>query len=94
MTDLALGLFLVILELSVFTGCAIFMVRMLPRKTEKHEWAEILCWGIFALLAVLLPNLGRDDALTMVVLTPYYLGIGWFLYHRSRTGLLLSLIHI
>lgn len=94
MTDLALGLFLVILELFVFTGCAIFMVRMLPRKTEKHEWAEILCWGIFALLAVLLPNLGRDDALTMVVLTPYYLGIGWFLYHRSRTGLLYQLIYM
>ncbi|MEY8427295.1 hypothetical protein AALA00_06140 [Lachnospiraceae bacterium 46-15] len=65
---MALGLFLVIFELFVFTGCAIFMVWMLPRKTEKNPWAEIAAWGIFALLSILLPNIGRDDILTMAVL--------------------------
>lgn len=90
----ALGFFLILLEIFVFTGCAVFMVRMLPRKAEKNQWAKITAWGIFALLSVLLPNIGRDDALTMAVLTPYYLGIGWFLYHRSRTGLLYQLIYM
>lgn len=90
----ALGFFLILLEIFVFTGCAVFMVRMLPRKTEKNQWAEITAWGIFALLSVLLPNIGRDDVLTMAALTPYYLGIGWFLYHRSRTGLLYQLIYM
>ena len=91
---MALGFFLILLEISVFAGCAVFMVRILPRKTEKNQWGEIVAWGIFALLSVLLPNVIRNDAFTMAVLTPYYLGIGWLLYHRSRMGLLYQLIYM
>ena len=63
-------------------------------KDREKSLGEIAAWGIFALLSVLLPNVGRNDALTMAALTPYYLGIGWLLYHRSRMGLLYQLIYM
>ena len=94
MLDILLSYVFVILELSVFIGCGLLMVRMLPEKVAGRRKERIFAWCIFAVLAVLLPNLGRDDALTMVVLTAYYLAVGWFLYHRSKTGLLYQLMYM
>lgn len=91
---IALSLFLLCLDLSVFTGCAIMVVHMLPEKVEGNKKKRAVAWGVFALLSVLLPNLGRDDFLTMGVMIPYYMALGWFLYHRSKTGLLYQLIYI
>lgn len=90
----ALNLFLLCLDISVFTGCAVMVVRMLPEKAKGNKKKRVIAWGIFALLSVLLPNLGRDDFLTMVVMIPYYMALGWFLYHRSKTGLLYQLIYM
>jgi len=94
MLDILLSYVFAILELSVFTGCGILMVRMIPKKVEGCKKERILAWCMFAVLSVLLPNLGRDDALTMVILSTYYLVMGWFLYHRSKTGLLYQLMYM
>lgn len=91
---IALRIFLVLLDISVFTGCAVMMVRMLPEKVEGCKREKIIAWGVFALLSILLPNFGGNDILTMVILIPCYMGVGWFFYHRSKTGLLYQLIYM
>lgn len=91
---MALSILLLILEISIFTGCAYLIVRMLPEKTKASKWKRTAAWVVFGLLSVLLPNLGRDDFLTMAVLIPYYLALGWFLYHRSKVGLLYQLMYM
>lgn len=94
MLDIFLTYVFVLLEILVFTGCGILMVRMIPEKVEGRRKERIFAWCGFALFSVLLPNLGRDDVLTMAVLTAYYLATGWFLYHRSKTGLLYQLMYM
>lgn len=52
---------------------------------------KIVAWLGFAVLTVMLPTLGRNDLLTMVVLSIYYTIIGYFLYHNDKVGVLYQL---
>lgn len=52
---------------------------------------KIITWLGFAALTVLLPTFGRNDLITMIVLSAYYLSIGYFLYHHDRIGILYQL---
>ncbi|MFG6368482.1 MAG: GHKL domain-containing protein [Lachnospiraceae bacterium] len=52
---------------------------------------KVVVWLGFAALTVLLPMFGHNDLLTMVVLSMYYIIIGYFLYHRDRVGVLYQL---
>lgn len=70
------------------------MVRLLPCRVDRPIWIKIVAWCVFALLSVLLPNLKRNDILTMLVLISYYLVLGWFLYHKSKMGLLYQLVYM
>lgn len=94
MMEIVMDFFFLILDIALFTGCAVIVLHMLPQKAEAPFWKRLLLWGTFAALTVLLPNLFRDDVITMVTLTALYLLIGWFLYHRSRVGLLYQLIYM
>lgn len=82
------------MELIVFTSCAVWMVHILPCKAEIPFWGKGIVWCIFGALAVLIPHLFWSDLITMVVLNLYYLAAGWFLYHRSRMGLLYQLSYM
>lgn len=52
---------------------------------------KIVAWLGFAVLTVMLPTLGRNDLLTMVVLSIYYIIVGYFLYHNDKVGVLYQL---
>lgn len=90
----AAALLFAFLEIVVFTGCSAGMVHLLPQKAEKPRWMKGIFWVIYAALSVLLPNIGRDDVLTITVFTAVYLLAGWFLYHRSRIGLVYQLVYM
>ena len=51
---------------------------------------KIVAWLGFAVLTVMLPTLGRNDLLTMVVLSIYYIIVGYFLYHNDKVGVFIS----
>lgn len=87
-------IFFIIVDLTVFTSCAVFMLHFLPIKRQRPLWLKILAWCIFAALSTLLPNFGRNDMLTMLVLVFCYLLLGWFLYHESKMGLLYQLVYM
>lgn len=87
-------IFFVALEIAVFTLCAVWMLHLMPRKRESSLWVRIVGWCIFDVLSIMLPNLGQNDSFTMAVLIPYYLALGWFLYHKSRMGLLYQMIYM
>ena len=52
---------------------------------------KIVALSGIAVLTVMLPTLGRNDLLTMVVLSIYYTIIGYFLYHNDKVGVLYQL---
>ncbi|MDO5336229.1 MAG: GHKL domain-containing protein [Eubacteriales bacterium] len=81
-------------EILIFTLCAVWMLRLIPRQRQSSLWVRTISWLGFAALSVLLPNLGKNDIFTITVLTLYYLALGWFLYHKSRMGLLYQTIYM
>lgn len=87
-------IFFMVVELAVFTGCAVMVVNLLPKKADKPQWVKVVYWGIYTILSVVVPNLGRNDILTIIVLTAFYLIVGWRLYHRSKMGLLYQMIYM
>lgn len=89
-----IDIFFSIVDVTIFTFCAVFMLRFLPMKRQRSLWIKILAWCIFATLSILLPNFGRNDAFTIIVLTFCYLLFGWFLYHKSKMGLLYQLVYM
>lgn len=92
---LFLQILMVTLDLSVFTGASYLIVRVLSGQGKgTRRRLKAAGWILYALLSILLPNLGRDDVLTMTVLGVYYLAFGWFCYHRSKTGIIYQLIYM
>lgn len=92
---LFLQILMVTLDLSVFTGASYLIVRVLSGQGKgTRRRLKAAGWILYALLSILLPNLGRDDVLTMTVLSVYYLAFGWFCYHRSKTGIIYQLIYM
>ncbi len=93
MTQLTNLLFAFLVVVS-YTGCAVLMVKLLPKKAEKPLWVKAIGWGMYGALTVSLPGLFRDDMVTMTILTAAYLLFGWYAYHRSRIGLVYQLVYM
>lgn len=85
--------FFQIIELVIHTGSFIWFLYSMPREVESKPWVRYCVWGIFVVLTFLIPTLWWNDIITMSVLTVYYIAVCWFLYHRSRTWILYSLIY-
>lgn len=89
-----IDIFFSIVDLCVFTLCAVFMLHLLPLKRHRPLWLKIMSWLIFAALSTLLPNFVGNDMVTMLVLVFGYLLLGWLLYHKSKMGLLYQLVYM
>lgn len=58
------------------------------RNLRRLRILRAAAWLGYAALTVLIPNLGRNDLLTIAVLSVYYVWIGYLLYHRDKVGIL------
>lgn len=74
--------------------CSMYIVTLLPRderlrgNTFLLRAARAAAWLVYVLLAVMIPMIWHDDAITMAGITLYYTGLGYLLYHRDRVGTL------
>ncbi len=82
------------LDMISLTFCSAYLVFLLPRMKESAGNKKILrvvkgmAWMIYTLLAVMIPMIWRNDSITMLGLTMYYILIGFMLYHRDKVGIL------
>lgn len=88
----AVSVILSITSLSMYPLCAWILIRAIPQEQERPKWVKLLAWIFYGVLCVLLPNLFWNDIVTQIGLTVYFLAVGRFLYHKSRTGLMYQLI--
>lgn len=88
------NLFFCFIDLGVFILCAAVTMHLLPSNKKSPIWVKILSWLLFAALSILLPTFGKNDLLTLLVLIVCYLSMGWFLYHKSKMGLLYQLVYM
>ena len=68
-----------------------FMGRFIRECHTRKNVRRIIrgiAWLIYTLLAVLLPRILRDDLITMVGLSVYYILVGYLLYHQSKVGMM------
>lgn len=84
-------IFLVGLGMFFYTFCAVWFLHAGRFEPKGAGWVRTLIWILYAVLNVLIPNLFLNDIISMVVLSIYYLLVGWFFYHRSRNWLLYQL---
>lgn len=83
-----------ILDIISLMLCSMYVVTLLPRSERLSGNRLILravrgvSWLVYALLTVMIPMIWKDDAVTMVGLTVYYIIIGYILYHRDKVGIL------
>lgn len=75
------------LDLIVLVGCAVSILHAIPSEIDTKRWKRVLAWSGYILLAVLLPGLFRNDILTTVVMTIYYVGMGRLLYYKNKIGM-------
>ena len=71
-----------------------FMGRFIRECHTRKNVRRIIrgiAWLIYTLLAVLLPRILRDDLITMVGLSIYYILVGYLLYHQSKVGMIYQL---
>ncbi|MDE6219338.1 MAG: hypothetical protein K2G51_02710, partial [Lachnospiraceae bacterium] len=82
------------LDMISLTFCSAYLVFLLPRMKESAGNKKILrvvkgmAWMIYTLLAVMIPMIWRNDSITMLGLTAYYILVGYVLYHRDKFGIL------
>ena len=95
--QMMVGILFSLLDIVSLTLCSWYPVSLMPSKPLNQSGMQnlrrwhifrVAAWLGYAALTVLLPNLGRNDLLTMVVLSIYYVWIGYLLYHRDRVGVL------
>ena len=86
-----------LLDIVSLTLCSWYPVSLMPSKPLNQPGLRNLrrlrilraaAWLGYAALTVLIPNLGRNDLLTIAVLSVYYVWIGYLLYHRDKVGIL------
>lgn len=87
-----ISLFFQIYDGLVIVACAIALVRAIPREWETARWRRLLAWIIYMALAYLLPMF-RNDILTTILLTLYYVGVGRLLYYKNKMGILYQIIY-
>lgn len=89
--------FFYFLDIASLTLCAWYPVTLIPGRGGSVRAGRLLrvlraaVWLVYAVLTVLIPTVGRNDLLTMVVLSVYYVTAGYFLYHHNRAGVLYQL---
>lgn len=82
------------LDIACLTFCSAYLVILLPhdKKTAQNRIllriARSAAWIIFASLTVMPQRIWQNDAVTMVMITSYYIFVGYLLYHHNRTGIL------
>ncbi len=86
-------LFFLIVSILLMCLCGAAVLWAIPGERRGRLWVRGLAWAGYGMLTVLLPNLWADDLITMTVLGIYYLALGWFLYHKSRIGLLYQMVY-
>lgn len=83
-----------LLDIVCMTACSVYLVFLLPRSeksTGRKKMPRIVraaVWVGFALMTVMIPTVWRDDSVTMITLTLYYVLIGYLLYHMDKVGIL------
>ena len=83
----AVILFTLMLGIFTYTFSAIWFLMAGDFKPKGPQWLRTTAWIVYGALNYLIPNLWLNDVITMVILSVYYLLIGWFFYHRSRNWL-------
>lgn len=83
-----------VMELTGFTVCAWLLVRGLPETVQAEKWKRLLAWLGYAFLSIVIPSLWYNDAITMVVLSIYYVLVGRLLYFRSKMAAVFQMIYI
>lgn len=83
-----------LLDMISLTFCSAYLVTLLPRSEKMSGSKKGFCivkvaaWILYALLAIMIPMFGRDDSITMIGLTLYYILVGYLLYHQNKVGIL------
>lgn len=88
----AVILFALMLGILTYTFSAIWFLKAGEFKPKGPQWLRTTVWIIYGALNYIIPNLWLNDVITMVILSAYYLLIGWIFYHRSRNWLLYQMI--
>lgn len=83
-----------VMELTGFTVCAWLLVRGLPETVQAENGKRLLAWLGYAFLSIVIPSLWYNDAITMVVLSVYYVLVGRLLYFRSKMAAVFQMIYI
>ena len=84
----------VFLDIACLTFCSAYLVTLLPHDKKRAQNKILLritrsaAWIIFASLTVMPPRIWQDDAITMIMITSYYIFVGYLLYHHNRIGIL------
>lgn len=77
--------------------CSWYAVALIPsdktvmKNKKLRHIIRTVTWLGYAVLTVLIPSVWQNDFLTMVVLSSYYVLIGYLLYHHDRVGILYQL---
>lgn len=88
----AVILFALMLGILTYTFSAIWFLKAGEFKPKGPQWLRTTVWIIYGALNYIIPSLWLNDVITMVILSAYYLLIGWIFYHRSRNWLLYQMI--
>lgn len=86
--------FFSLLDIASLMLCSLYVVTLLPRdgrlqgNTVLFRAVRAAAWLVYVLLAVMVPMIWHDDAITMTGLTLYYIILGYMLYHRNKIGIL------
>lgn len=84
----AVAAFLMVLSMLFYTFCAVWFLWAGEFEPRGPRWVRVLLWVVYGFLNWFVPNMWLNDTITMIVLCAYYMGVGWFFYHRSRNWLL------
>ena len=80
-----------VLDMLAIMGCSVSFLHAIPREKDVDRWKKVIAWIFYGVLATVLP-LFRNDILTTVVMTLFYVGIGRTLYYKNKTGILYQII--
>ena len=86
-------IFLDLIDISCIVLSAVALVHMVPQEIESRRWKRILGWTVYGILAVLLPLIGRNDILTVVVMAAWQILLARRLYFKSKMGMVYQILY-
>ncbi len=89
----AIRIFFSLIDLASLIVCALMLVHAIPSDREERFWKKVLGWIGYAAVAVLTPIFGKNDILTIVLLSLYYIVMARLLYYRGRQGVVYQIIY-